>query len=794
MTKDKRDKPTKKFKPETVSGEGSQKNSEKSQENEIYEVPEEKSKKNNVEYKKQEMVRGNKDTIKNTSEKEVYLKDQIAIDEQFDEDDEIDEALVRTIRKQKVDLKREDFRPYVPKGEDSKEISDKIAMGNTLMLDDESGPNNMTEDSSSKTVGLGSGSDQGEFGGLKGPLSGSVFESKYKVGELIGEGGMGSVYKATHIMMRHVVALKILLPVFGQQLDMIERFRREAESTARLKNPHIIQVLDFGRSEDGIFYLVMEFINGVPLSNHLIDGPLNWQRACRIMSQITDALFVAHENGVVHRDLKPDNIMVTIDDGGKETIKILDFGIAKLSQPQGDGMNITRMGMIFGTPSYISPEQGQGKMVTHSADIYAAGVILFKMITGKLPFTSESTIDLINQHINEAPPRPNSIINNIPEELDALILKCLAKSPKHRPKTAYEMRAVLGNLMEVDTFNTTLHISMGSRANDFFFTSIGKKLLLLLVVLILGGVGAYLLRPFLFKSTSEKPAKISYPSDFNNKIVNPKVKINKEEDMEIFTLIKKGKFDEALKLAEMRVSKNPSDVKASKVLKKVRFSIVTNGINNAHMELAGLNKSHELELFISKIRKWVGWFPRDGELHYVIALGYSRIGNDKRSLSSMSKALLMKPDMKKRKVTKNFIVRYLKNKRQWIRRLCIKMVKETYSNDSGKALEFLWESVNNIKNDADDRYVLYQFLKERAASKGVDELRLWKYQIMWSTSCKVKKEASIWFEKFGKKKNIGFMKKELRKRKFKLSSGKKRSTKCYIKELRKAYKVARKRK
>ncbi|MGM0596384.1 MAG: serine/threonine protein kinase [Myxococcota bacterium] len=323
-----------------------------------------------------------------------------------------------------------------------------------------------------------------------GPLTGRFFEGKYKVGKLLGEGGMGQVYKATHVMMRSEVALKILLPDFIQKTDIVERFRREAESASRLNSPNIINVKDFGRSEDNIFYLVMEYVDGISLGNHFLDAPFNWRRSCRLMIQILQALDLAHQNGIIHRDLKPDNIMIVEDKGGEELVKILDFGIAKLNENTND-IQVTKAGMIFGTPTYLSPEQAQGKTVTFAADIYSAGILLYQMVTGRLPFESESTINLINAHINEPPPRPSQYVNSLPEGLESIILKSLSKNPRERFNSAYHMQVALEKLLEIPSARTTIPIKVSSRMGDFFYTRLGKLLIFVLPLILLAGIAFF---------------------------------------------------------------------------------------------------------------------------------------------------------------------------------------------------------------------------------------------------------------------------------------------------------------
>ncbi|MBU1238222.1 protein kinase [Myxococcota bacterium] len=698
-----------------------------------------------------------------------------------DIEEEPDEAAIQTLMAKKDgSLQKRRTKPNDVKNMD--EATHKLAMDNTMALF--KGKNNLP-------AGEGP-ADSHAYD--EGPLTGIVFEGKYKVGKVLGEGGMGIVYKATHIMMKKEVALKILLPVLGTKLDMIERFRREAESAARLNNANIVNVLDFGRSEDGTFYLVMDYADGVSLSEILLEGPMNWKRACRLMGQILDGLQAAHDNGIVHRDLKPDNIMVIRSEGGREVIKILDFGIAKLSQPEGEGLNLTRMGMVFGTPSYISPEQAQGKIVTHGADIYSAGVIFFQMITGRLPFQGDSTIDLINKHINEPPPRPTSIIKNIPMDLEILILQSLAKDPKERPKTAYEMKAYIGNQLQVTTFKTTIPIQTSSRFQDFFFTALGKIFMILVVLGVLGGVAAYFFYPTLFKFASNKEEKKVGKSTGTMDAMVGAMGITKKVDSVLFKLISDGKFEEAIKLAELDVEKNPSDVKAAKTLTMVRRSIVEKGLKNANTELASLMNNNELDMFIKKVREWSAWFPTDADIHYILAMAYYRRSNHSKSLASLNKALLLKPSLKAKNITAKHIARYFSHKNQWVRTTALKLIKETYAAETADKLTFFVKVVNDNKVDADDRYRLFLFLKEKGATKGVVELELWKHQLLFSTLCNVRLQASIWYQKNGTKEDLEFLRAMLKKHYFLTGSGNKASVACYSKELTKAYNLAKRRK
>ncbi|MBW8805907.1 MAG: protein kinase [Catenulisporales bacterium] len=240
---------------------------------------------------------------------------------------------------------------------------------------------------------------------LQDPLLGAVLSERYRIIERLGIGGMGVVYRAEHLTLKRDVAVKVLLPEFGGKDEFVRRFEREAESASRLSHPNIINVLDFGRTPDGLLFLTMEFLAGPSLTDIIRSGPLPVPRALGIIRQMLRALGHAHESGVVHRDLKPDNIMLVERDGQSDFVKILDFGIAKVSEPASGGEALTQAGVIFGTPEYLSPEQALGEGVDARADLYAAGVILFEMLTGRRPFESEDKVKIISMHLAYAPPK-----------------------------------------------------------------------------------------------------------------------------------------------------------------------------------------------------------------------------------------------------------------------------------------------------------------------------------------------------------------------------------------------------
>ena len=270
------------------------------------------------------------------------------------------------------------------------------------------------------------------------PFIGMVVGERYRIVSRIGVGGMGAVYRAEHTMMRRDLAIKVLLPELGGKEEFARRFEREAESASRLAHPNIISVTDFGHMTDGSLFLVMEFLAGQSLSSAIASGPIPPVRALHIMRQILRGLDHAHGAGVVHRDLKPDNIMLVERDGQRDVVKILDFGIAKVTEPQSGREALTQAGVIFGTPEYLSPEQALGEAVDPRADIYAAGVILYEMLAGRRPFESDDKVKIISMHLAHAPPRIREVnpAVDVPVALEQAVLQALEKSRDNRFATA----------------------------------------------------------------------------------------------------------------------------------------------------------------------------------------------------------------------------------------------------------------------------------------------------------------------------------------------------------------------
>jgi serine/threonine-protein kinase len=276
---------------------------------------------------------------------------------------------------------------------------------------------------------------------------GRIIDRKYRVEALLGEGGMGKVYRAEQMTLGKPVVLKVLHHALQSDRATVERFQREARAASRLNHPNSISILDFGQAEDGTLFIAMELVAGKDL-HHVLTGewPLSEARIARILAQVLSALADAHGAGVIHRDLKPENIMVEQRRGEPDFVKVLDFGIAKIQDAAGeDGRALTRAGFVCGTPEYMSPEQARGAVLDARSDLYAVGVILYQLVTGLLPFESDSPVGFATKHLTETPRPPSQRRPGVQVSpaMEALILRALAKDPADRPPSAEAFRQEL---------------------------------------------------------------------------------------------------------------------------------------------------------------------------------------------------------------------------------------------------------------------------------------------------------------------------------------------------------------
>src|SRR5262245_19011728 len=289
--------------------------------------------------------------------------------------------------------------------------------------------------------------------GVPDPYIGRAIAGQFHVAQRIGTGGMGSVYKAEQPEMRRFVAIKILHPRYLARQDLVTRFKREARAMSHLSHPNTARVFLYGQLDDGACYFVMEYLEGRNLAQTVrAEGPMDAMRAINIMIQTCGALEEAHRSGIVHRDLKPENIFLTSQGGIADFPKVLDFGLAKISERQmrPGSLILTQEGMVFGTPEFMSPEQARGEKLDGRSDIYSLGIILYELLTGKLPFEAGQPMEFIQKHIKEKPIplSERAPDRTFPPGLDETLMKALEKKPEDRYASAAEFASALKNVIQ----------------------------------------------------------------------------------------------------------------------------------------------------------------------------------------------------------------------------------------------------------------------------------------------------------------------------------------------------------
>ena len=335
-----------------------------------------------------------------------------------------------------------------------------------------------------------------------GPKPGDIIADRYRVVAPIGRGAMGTVYRAEHVQISKVMAIKLLHRELQQNPENVTRFHREAESASRLNHPNTVHVFDFGRTKSGSLYLVMEYVDGDDLAKVLNKtGPMPFGRVAYLLAQVAGSVEDAHAAGIVHRDLKPENIVIAQGRDG-ETAKVLDFGLAKLFEGSIEAQ-VTSSGTIVGTPYYMSPEQIQGQELDGRSDVYALGAIMYECVVGEPPFDAPNPVGVLSRHLSEEPLRPSARSPlSVPAEADEIILRCLEKDPADRYQTAEEVRqALIGYLTTVGSGDWRLSgvgqapFGSGERSVDKVDSMFKPKrrlwLLISLLLLAGGGVAAW---------------------------------------------------------------------------------------------------------------------------------------------------------------------------------------------------------------------------------------------------------------------------------------------------------------
>lgn len=278
------------------------------------------------------------------------------------------------------------------------------------------------------------------------PLIGTMVADRYRIDKRLGQGGMGAVYLAEHVRMLKPVAVKVLHKEMGRLAEAVFRFEREAVASGRVDHEHLVTATDFGELPDGSMYLVLEYVPGRSLAAVMADGPMPALRVLHIARQIAAALAAIHGVGIVHRDLKPDNIMLVERSGTPDFVKLLDFGMAKVTMDvPPEERQVTRMGLVFGTPRYMAPEQAAGEPTDHRADLYALGVLVYAMLSGAPPFSGEEIREILRAQRFDPPPP-------LPEDVDpavaGFVMTLLAKDPKERVQTAVACMEYIDRLVE----------------------------------------------------------------------------------------------------------------------------------------------------------------------------------------------------------------------------------------------------------------------------------------------------------------------------------------------------------
>ncbi len=274
---------------------------------------------------------------------------------------------------------------------------------------------------------------------------GHTLDNRYKIRELLGEGGMGAVFVAEQVNLNKLVAVKMIHGEYADNEELAARFRREAMATAQIDHPNVASAIDYGQRPGGGAYLVTQLVRGASLTDEIFRGKMPWTKVCDLGAQIADALAAAHAAGIVHRDLKPDNILLEQREGAT-IVKVLDFGIARMADPSAGTQPLTRLGTVMGTPGYMAPEQAMGEATDHRTDLYALGVILWECLAGRSLWEGGELSDMLTRQLTQPPPPLAGEVPDMPPELEQIIQRLLARDAKERPAAAREVRDALRSL------------------------------------------------------------------------------------------------------------------------------------------------------------------------------------------------------------------------------------------------------------------------------------------------------------------------------------------------------------
>jgi serine/threonine protein kinase len=290
----------------------------------------------------------------------------------------------------------------------------------------------------------------------------------YRVDRQLGKGGMGAVYLGVHPVIGSKVAIKFLHAQYKSDAKIVDRFYNEARAVNVIGHDNILKILDLSSTSDGLHYFVMEYLHGRSLQDLLNDGPLPLEVVGPILLQVCDALEAAHRKGIVHRDLKPDNVYLISLNGKKNFVKVVDFGIARVTNDDGVSSGNTVTGMVMGTPAYMSPEQGSGatKQIDGRSDVYSLGIVMYQLATGELPFRGANFGEILVGHLQTAPPPPHQLNPDVPAAYEEIILRCLSKLQDDRYNSMRDLKAALSNCMDELGIDKGLPLDDGAGAEQ----------------------------------------------------------------------------------------------------------------------------------------------------------------------------------------------------------------------------------------------------------------------------------------------------------------------------------------
>jgi eukaryotic-like serine/threonine-protein kinase len=296
------------------------------------------------------------------------------------------------------------------------------------------------------------------------PLIGLTLGGRYRCERKLGQGGMGAVYRAEHVGLGKPVAVKVLLERFASQREALTRFHKEARAASMIAHENIVDVIDVG-DDSGHAYIVMELLSGRDLGQLLRDeGPLPAARAASLLRQICRALSAAHAKGIIHRDMKPENVFVVQREGRPELVKLMDFGISKVRQAHEESLRLTETGAVMGTPMYMSPEQARGDLdIDHRVDVYAVGIMCYEMVVGEPPFRHPTYLGLLSMHLNQKPEPPSKRNGQVPANLEKVILRALEKAPARRFQSMAEFEEALAHVEQSVTPSAVAPVPQPSR-------------------------------------------------------------------------------------------------------------------------------------------------------------------------------------------------------------------------------------------------------------------------------------------------------------------------------------------